>query len=604
MLGNKARNHDLKKVFSLFVVVFFILTIAVVGTANAQTEPPTVSKTVAPTDINIAGTGINEETTVTLAVTGSGGETGRITPMDIVFALDSSGSMSWNDPGDLRISASKSFVDKMDSTRDQAGVVSWDDGIDFTQSLTSDFALAKSKIDAVDSSGGTNLDVGLNAAIGVLDSGKQVDASWVIIMLSNGEGTYTYGGPAATAAAKGYVIYSIGLGPDPAVAELTDMANVTGGQYYPAPTADNLQAIFDDIYEEVITSTIPHDVDVVEVTQSYIIDEGSFNLPPDSVSTVGGITTIIWNNIGIINDADPDLSADETVVLSFKAKSDQCGDGLDVDVYGDAKVDYSDSDGNYVGSVNIPQATINVNCCPEADLWMVEYRWSTDPAHQPPYTMTVNPDGSVNLDAYMEARIENQGSGDAEDVIATISDAPGYVTIIDGDLTFGDVPAGTTDWSDDDYHIILICTGPMDDQISWQIEYDDECGNHHVIIRPEFPPAPPLADVLPQLQSLWIPNPLVTKLYPNYPNPFNPETWIPYQVAKDADVIVRIFDTRGQLIKTIALGHQEAGFYTSKDKAAYWDGRNQFGEKVSSGVYFYNLHAGEFTATRKMVILK
>jgi hypothetical protein len=114
--------------------------------------------------------------------------------------------------------------------------------------------------------------------------------------------------------------------------------------------------------------------------------------------------------------------------------------------------------------------------------------------------------------------------------------------------------------------------------------------------------APPL--VLSQLKSQLIPKPPVTKLYPNYPNPFNPETWIPYQVAKDADVMVRIFDTRGQLIKTIALGYKEAGFYISRDKAAYWDGRNQFGEQVSSGVYFYNLHAGDFTATRKMIIMK
>jgi uncharacterized repeat protein (TIGR01451 family) len=242
---------------------------------------------------------------------------------------------------------------------------------------------------------------------------------------------------------------------------------------------------------------------------------------------------------------------------------------------------------------------------PPADLWMVEYRWSTDPNHQPPYTMTVNADGTVTLDAYMEARIENQGSGDAYNVTATISDAPGYVTIIDGDVTFGDVPAGTSDWSDDDYHINLVCRGPTDDMISWDIEYDDMLGNHHVVVGvPEFPPAPPIADLLPQLQKMWIPDPIATRLYPNYPNPFNPETWIPYQLATDADVTLRIFDTRGLLIKTIALGSKEAGFYTGKSQAAYWDGRNEFGESVGSGVYYYNLHAGKFAATRKMVILK
>jgi Ca-activated chloride channel family protein len=112
---------------------------------------------------------------------------------------------------------------------------------------------------------------------------------------------------------------------------LKDIASTTGGKYYSSPSASNLDAIFNDIYTEVTTSTIPHYVDVVEVTQSYIIDEGSFNIAPKSVSTVGGITTIIWNNIGLLSgDGDPDLSADETVTLSFKAKSSKSGADLDV----------------------------------------------------------------------------------------------------------------------------------------------------------------------------------------------------------------------------------------------------------------------------------
>jgi flagellar hook assembly protein FlgD len=79
---------------------------------------------------------------------------------------------------------------------------------------------------------------------------------------------------------------------------------------------------------------------------------------------------------------------------------------------------------------------------------------------------------------------------------------------------------------------------------------------------------------------------------------------MPYQIAKDADVTVRIFDVKGQLIRAIVLGRKKAGFYISRNRAAYWDGRNQFGEQVSSGVYFYVLHAGDFTATRNMVIMK
>ena len=95
-----------------------------------------------------------------------------------------------------------------------------------------------------------------------------------------------------------------------------------------------------------------------------------------------------------------------------------------------------------------------------------------------------------------------------------------------------------------------------------------------------------------------------TALFHNYPNPFNPETWIPYQLAADAPVTIRIYNTKGQLIRTIALGNKSAGVYIAKDKAAYWDGRGNLGEKVASDVYYYTLEAGEFRATRKMVIVK
>ena len=93
-------------------------------------------------------------------------------------------------------------------------------------------------------------------------------------------------------------------------------------------------------------------------------------------------------------------------------------------------------------------------------------------------------------------------------------------------------------------------------------------------------------------------------LLQNYPNPFNPETWIPYQLSEAADVSVSIYDTTGKLVRTLSLGHQVAGFYNSRERAAYWDGRNTLGERVASGVYFYTLTTGEFTATRRMLILK
>ena len=98
--------------------------------------------------------------------------------------------------------------------------------------------------------------------------------------------------------------------------------------------------------------------------------------------------------------------------------------------------------------------------------------------------------------------------------------------------------------------------------------------------------------------------PKETALFANYPNPFNPETWIPYQLAKPADVKLTIYDIQGRVVRDLDLGHQRAGMYHSRSRAAYWDGKNAAGEPVASGVYFYTLTAGDFTATRKMLILK
>ena len=98
--------------------------------------------------------------------------------------------------------------------------------------------------------------------------------------------------------------------------------------------------------------------------------------------------------------------------------------------------------------------------------------------------------------------------------------------------------------------------------------------------------------------------PTETALLPNYPNPFNPETWLPYQLAESAAVTVRIYAANGSLVRMLALGHQPAGIYEGRSRAAYWDGKNAQGEPVASGVYFYTLSAGEFSATRKMVIRK
>ena len=108
--------------------------------------------------------------------------------------------------------------------------------------------------------------------------------------------------------------------------------------------------------------------------------------------------------------------------------------------------------------------------------------------------------------------------------------------------------------------------------------------------------------VLENLLTLLIPE--ETALLANYPNPFNPETWIPYQLAESAEISLTIYDMDGRVVRRLAVGYQAAGIYRNRARAAYWDGRNQLGESVASGLYFYTLTADNFTATRRMLILK
>ena len=111
-----------------------------------------------------------------------------------------------------------------------------------------------------------------------------------------------------------------------------------------------------------------------------------------------------------------------------------------------------------------------------------------------------------------------------------------------------------------------------------------------------------LEDLLESLMQAQKEVPQKTALFVNYPNPFNPETWIPYQLGEATDVTVTIHAMNGSLVRRLSLGHQLAGMYRSKNRAAYWDGRNAFGEPVASSLYFYTLTAGNYSATGKMLI--
>ena len=199
----------------------------------------------------------------------------------------------------------------------------------------------------------------------------------------------------------------------------------------------------------------------------------------------------------------------------------------------------------------------------------------------------VNQDGSVNIqDLVIVANaIGHPGAADGE-LNADIN-ADGVVDILDLVQVANDIGEGSA--------AAPAIHSPTAEQIqSWltQVKEADDGS-------PDFRRA---IDVLEALLRIVLPE--KTVLLPNYPNPFNPETWIPYQLANPSDVQITIYDTKGIVVRTLVIGHQAAGYYTDRNRAAYWDGRNSLGENVASGVYFYQLLTDDMSLTRKMVILK
>ncbi|MDE0682502.1 MAG: dockerin type I domain-containing protein [Candidatus Poribacteria bacterium] len=199
----------------------------------------------------------------------------------------------------------------------------------------------------------------------------------------------------------------------------------------------------------------------------------------------------------------------------------------------------------------------------------------------------VNQDGSVNIqDLVIVANaIGHPGAADGE-LNADIN-TDGVVDILDLVQVANDIGEGSA--------AAPTLHSPTAEQIqSWlaQIRQIDDGS-------PDFRRAIGVLEAL--LRAV---RPKTTVLLPNYPNPFNPETWIPYQLANASDVQIIIYDAKGTVVRTFALGHQTAGYYTHRNRAAYWDGRNGLGENVANGVYFYQLQTDDASLTRKMVILK
>ncbi len=199
----------------------------------------------------------------------------------------------------------------------------------------------------------------------------------------------------------------------------------------------------------------------------------------------------------------------------------------------------------------------------------------------------VNRDGRVNLKdlRIVASQFGRYGTQDAD------VNTDGIVNIIDLVLVAGALGAGDT--APPAYSKTLGMLTLVDVQ-GWLANAE------HV-----YNPTPAFQRGIATLERLLIAlSPKETVLLPNYPNPFNPETWIPYQLAKPAAVTLRIYAANGVPVRTLDLDYRPAGVYQIRSRAAYWDGKNDVGERVASGVYFYTLTAGNFTATRKMLIRK
>ena len=204
----------------------------------------------------------------------------------------------------------------------------------------------------------------------------------------------------------------------------------------------------------------------------------------------------------------------------------------------------------------------------------------------PQLTGDVNRDGAVNIyDLVLVAGRFGQPGDNGADV-----NGDGVVNIQDLVLVagaFGNVAAAPTAWNRD------LEIAPAESDVRQWLAQARQSG---------LTDAASQRGILTLEQLLAALTPKETALLSNYPNPFNPETWIPYRLASDADVQISIYDAKGVLIRRLNPGHQSAAVYESRDKAIYWNGRNDFGERVSSGVYFYTLRAGDFSATRKMLV--
>mmetsp|Transcript_59131 Transcript_59131/g.170900 ORF Transcript_59131/g.170900 Transcript_59131/m.170900 type:complete len:423 (-) Transcript_59131:51-1319(-) len=310
---------------------------------------------------------------INVEVQGAGGvETSRGVPIDVVFALDSSGSMLDNDPNGIRKTASMNILDTLDPAVDRAALVDWDSNIDqSTGALISDFGIVESQIAQVDSFAsddgtgrGTNLNVGLAEPIRLLDTVARTSAKTIIFLTDGGmEGdAYTdcvSGGPAAEASSKNYRIFAIGLSEDVSEIPLKDMADCTGGIYRCAENADDLIDLFDEL-GVIIANSAPRSISVTLVTEpgvEFVPGTQSSSSPEASLIQASvednGRSTLLWDNI----DGGSGLAEGQSISFVFGVKASSSGQLLDI---AESSLSYDNQVGGNV-VVGVPQLSIDTD---------------------------------------------------------------------------------------------------------------------------------------------------------------------------------------------------------------------------------------------------
>ena len=318
------------------------------------------------------------QSSIFLNIIGFGGTlTENVSPVDVVLAIDSSSSMEDNDPDDLRIDSASSFVNLLNSSRERAGLVSWDSDIDFTLELSSDFNVVLDEIEKVDTAGGnTDVGRGLAEAVKVLDVSSRPSASKIIIFLSDGETSVDEPLDINTviqnAVEKKYKIFSIGLSFEAGEQDLRKMASATGGKFYASPTAADLNEIFNNIFTTITQSTAPENVNLILTAANDNKDasilQNSFNITPSQINKKDNGQQLVmqWQNVSqYVGNRDGILDADETFSISFKTRAmvEESNKPINLPLInsrGGSLVDYILPNGN-LKTIPIPQISIDTN---------------------------------------------------------------------------------------------------------------------------------------------------------------------------------------------------------------------------------------------------